>query len=176
MCRIEDSIEPSDPTKPIGDGGEGKKCVLYRSHGSTNGPFLLRSPSSFCCHGNVFVRQSAPVPYFTLVATKVGDRLKNPETPIWVVCSESHYSVLFGVDRAIVHPPQPTTATREDSRRQLAGGSGGATAKSAPAAGSSGRGNGGSAASGHGSGGRETDGAEAFDLEYYDGLGRQDEV
>ncbi|CAM9886479.1 unnamed protein product [Ectocarpus sp. 6 AP-2014] len=107
---------------------------------------------------------------------EVGDRLKNPETPIWVVCSESHYSVLFGVDSAIVPPPQPTTATREDSRRQFAGGSGGATAKSAPAAGSSGRGNGGSAASGHGSGGCETDGAEAFDLEYYDGLGRQDET
>ncbi|CAN0154358.1 unnamed protein product [Ectocarpus sp. 12 AP-2014] len=107
---------------------------------------------------------------------EVGDRLKNPEAPIWVVCSESHYSVLFGVDSAIVPPPPPTIATREDSRGQLAGGSGGATAKSAPAAGSSGRGNGGSAASGHGTGGRETDGAEAFDLEYYDGLGRQDET
>ncbi|CAB1097973.1 unnamed protein product [Ectocarpus sp. CCAP 1310/34] len=107
---------------------------------------------------------------------EVGDRLKNPETPIWVVCSESHYSVLFSVDSAIVPAPQPTIATREDSERQLAGGSGGATAKSVPAAGRSGRGNGGSAASGHGSCGRETDGAEAFDLEYYDGLGRQDET
>ncbi|CAM9718851.1 unnamed protein product [Ectocarpus fasciculatus] len=115
---------------------------------------------------------------------EVGDCLKNPETPIWVVCSESHYSVLFGVDSAIVSPPQPTTATREDSRRLLVGGTGGATAKCAPAD-TSGQGKGGPT-SGDGSGGRKNHGAdlallpqdhmEAFDLEYYDGLGRQDET
>ena len=31
--------------------------------------------------------------YFT-----VGDNLKNPRVPIWIVCSESHYSVIFSVD------------------------------------------------------------------------------
>lgn len=131
-----------------------------------------------------FHKTNYPRPPFTLVATKVGDRLKNPETPIWVVCSESHYSVLFGVDSAIVSPPQPTTATRENSRRLLVGGSGGATAKCALAD-TSGQGKGGPT-SVHGSSGRKNHGAdlallpqdhmEAFDLEYYDGLGRQDEV
>lgn len=28
---------------------------------------------------------------------EVGDRLKRPEQPVWVVCSESHYSVLFAL-------------------------------------------------------------------------------
>jgi len=31
---------------------------------------------------------------------EVGQRLKDPEEPIWVVCSESHYSVLFSDDAA----------------------------------------------------------------------------
>lgn len=26
---------------------------------------------------------------------EVGDFLKNPECPVWVICSESHYTVLF---------------------------------------------------------------------------------
>jgi hypothetical protein len=29
---------------------------------------------------------------------RVGDRFKNPELPVWVLCSESHYSVLFSED------------------------------------------------------------------------------
>eukprot|EP00899_Mesostigma_viride_P010424 jgi/Mesvir1/19383/Mv10420-RA.1 len=32
---------------------------------------------------------------------KVGDLLKNPKYPIWVVGSESHYSVLFGLSNAV---------------------------------------------------------------------------
>ena len=31
--------------------------------------------------------------YFT-----VGEQLKTPNLPIWIVCSESHYSCLFSVD------------------------------------------------------------------------------
>jgi ubiquitin carboxyl-terminal hydrolase MINDY-3/4 len=28
----------------------------------------------------------------------VGENLKTPKVPIWIVCSESHYSVLFSID------------------------------------------------------------------------------
>lgn len=31
-------------------------------------------------------------------ACQVGSNLKNPELPIWVVCSESHFTVLFSPD------------------------------------------------------------------------------
>jgi len=31
--------------------------------------------------------------YFT-----VGENLKTPKVPIWIVCSESHYTVMFSVD------------------------------------------------------------------------------
>jgi len=29
---------------------------------------------------------------------EVGDHLKSPRVPIWIVCSESHYSVIFSVN------------------------------------------------------------------------------
>ena len=29
---------------------------------------------------------------------KVGEYLKTPRVPVWIVCSESHYSVIFSVD------------------------------------------------------------------------------
>merc|ERR1711916_271027 len=33
---------------------------------------------------------------------QVGNNLKNPEYPIWVVVSESHYTVLFSTDRDLL--------------------------------------------------------------------------
>ena len=32
----------------------------------------------------------------------VGENLKSPRVPIWIVCSESHYSVIFSVDSKLV--------------------------------------------------------------------------
>ena len=29
---------------------------------------------------------------------KVGDFLKKPQLPIWIICSESHYSILFSTN------------------------------------------------------------------------------
>ena len=40
--------------------------------------------------------------YFT-----VGEHLKRPQVPIWIVCSESHYSVLFSTDMDLVQPTSP---------------------------------------------------------------------
>ena len=31
----------------------------------------------------------------------VGDNLKNPSLPIWLVCAESHFTVLFGLTRGL---------------------------------------------------------------------------
>lgn len=36
-----------------------------------------------------------------LSSSKVGAYLKTPRYPIWVVCSESHFSVLFGLQREL---------------------------------------------------------------------------
>lgn len=38
---------------------------------------------------------------------KVGSHLKSPEFPMWVVCSESHYSVVFARDRQIARDDTP---------------------------------------------------------------------
>uniref|UniRef100_A0A8C6U2U5 Ubiquitin carboxyl-terminal hydrolase MINDY n=1 Tax=Neogobius melanostomus TaxID=47308 RepID=A0A8C6U2U5_9GOBI len=37
---------------------------------------------------------------------KVGSYLKTPHFPIWVVCSESHFSVLFGLQRELLTYPE----------------------------------------------------------------------
>ena len=38
---------------------------------------------------------------------RVGSHFKNPEFPIWVLCSESHYSVLFSEDKSCARSPLP---------------------------------------------------------------------
>ena len=38
---------------------------------------------------------------------EVGSHLKNPELPIWVVCSESHVTVLFSTDSKPLRSPPP---------------------------------------------------------------------
>lgn len=40
--------------------------------------------------------------YLTSPAFQVGAYLKTPRYPIWLVCSESHFSVLFGLQRELV--------------------------------------------------------------------------
>ena len=39
--------------------------------------------------------------YFT-----VGEYLKTPRLPIWIVCSESHYTILFSVDSNLLTNPE----------------------------------------------------------------------
>ncbi|XP_072770700.1 probable ubiquitin carboxyl-terminal hydrolase MINDY-4 isoform X1 [Nerophis lumbriciformis] len=59
------------------DTGDGDSTLLKGIQGHCNVGLL-----SLFEHYNIF---------------KVGDHLKNPLFPIWVVCSESHFSVLFGL-------------------------------------------------------------------------------
>ncbi|CAN0425080.1 unnamed protein product, partial [Laminaria digitata] len=105
----------------------------------------------------------------------VGDRLKTPEVPVWVVCSESHYSVLFSLDPSLTTPPPADDeGAGEGSDNNIesspgdsgGGGERGGELEDGEGAGDSGVG---ARAGGGGVSGR-------FDLEYYDGLGRQDEV
>ncbi len=42
---------------------------------------------------------------FDFPLSKVGAYLKTPRYPIWVVCSESHFSVLFGLQRELLTNP-----------------------------------------------------------------------
>ena len=37
----------------------------------------------------------------------MGQNLKSPELPIWVVCSESHFTVLFSRDARPMRDPPP---------------------------------------------------------------------
>jgi hypothetical protein len=40
----------------------------------------------------------------------VGSFLKQPQWPVWVVCSESHYTVLFSLERDHAGAPPPPSA------------------------------------------------------------------
>lgn len=145
------------------------------------------------------------------LSDKVGDLLKSPVNPIWVVCSESHYSVLFCPDRSIVsYSPTATTAATAapagvaGEQRLVARKAGGRNpchtagynAACATHVDSADRSNDASSTGGgaredalrvenrEGAGGgkhdtppcKDEDTEEALNLEYYDGLGRQDEV
>ena len=58
----------------------------------------------FSCFGNrvlVFNIILCSVVFHCLLS-KVGAYLKTPRYPIWVVCSESHFSVLFGLQRELL--------------------------------------------------------------------------
>lgn len=162
-----------------------------RAVAASEGRLQITGESTHCMRLLVCVR----------IATKVGDLLKNPESPVWVVCSESHYSVLFCPSRSIVPTSaEASTAALEATRDQLERGveghqttsatcylaSSGATEdhiigrrleKGMPrlASGERTRGDAYVRAAGEASHQQKND-SETFDLEYYDGLGRQDEV
>lgn len=48
------------------------------------------------------VKGESPEKNDWLSSSKVGAYLKTPRYPIWVVCSESHFSVLFGLQRELL--------------------------------------------------------------------------
>lgn len=50
----------------------------------------------------VLEQQPQPVDRPDPPLLKVGAHLKTPSYPIWVVCSESHFSVLFGLQRELL--------------------------------------------------------------------------
>jgi hypothetical protein len=50
-----------------------------------------------------------PLPNRSLTAryVEVGSMLKNPSLPVWVVCSESHFTVLFAQDARCLQNAMP---------------------------------------------------------------------
>ncbi|GAB6023895.1 hypothetical protein CHUAL_008631 [Chamberlinius hualienensis] len=73
--------------------------LLLTGEASSNvfdGNVILDEKSSLLLKG---VQNTSEIGFLTLMehsnTCKVGKRLKHPEYPIWVICSESHFSVLF---------------------------------------------------------------------------------
>ena len=107
--------------------------------------------------------------------TQVGNNFKTPEAPAWVVCSESHYSVLFSTDKSLISPPSRL------AKRGIAKGDTDEVCAGAEPCGNLGDENTlestrkGGCANDRGGGCLGTT-PQSFDLEYYDGLAGQDEV
>ncbi|CAM9459860.1 unnamed protein product, partial [Ascophyllum nodosum] len=106
---------------------------------------------------------------------EVGNNFKTPEAPVWVVCSESHYSVLFSTDKSLISPPSRL------AKRGIAKGDTDEVCAGAEPCGNLGDENTlestrkGGCANDRGGGCLGTT-PQSFDLEYYDGLAGQDEV
>lgn len=43
--------------------------------------------------------------HLAVLVSQVGAHLKTPRYPIWLLCSESHFSVLFGLQRELLTSP-----------------------------------------------------------------------
>jgi hypothetical protein len=83
--------------------GEGRRAREGR-RGEPATRWALADPSLHCgpapCVDPVpsAQRRGDPTHPRPLVCVQVGPSLKNPEIPVWVVCSESHFTVLFAQD------------------------------------------------------------------------------
>jgi len=66
---------------------------------------ISKSKDAVCLGG---INKRCSVGFLTLQEAynyiEVGDYFKNPYFPVWVVYSESHYSVLFGLDQTCINP------------------------------------------------------------------------
>eukprot|EP00904_Undaria_pinnatifida_P010389 jgi/Undpi1/6480/HiC_scaffold_20.g08959.m1 len=97
-----------DGQRVLSDGDGGAKRGTAEGEGGGGG-------------GDRVVLQGAPcrgrVGFLTLFEAykhvEVGEHLKTPESPVWVVCSESHYSVLFSLHRSVLSSAisTPTAST-----------------------------------------------------------------
>mmetsp|Transcript_14732 Transcript_14732/g.21678 ORF Transcript_14732/g.21678 Transcript_14732/m.21678 type:complete len:555 (-) Transcript_14732:156-1820(-) len=108
------------------DGGlTGESPQLMGQHGYA-GQEMVNLLLVGCAHSNVFdgeqvmddagasgdsitlrgIPQRSLIGFFTLFEAyeyvKVGMNFKVPNVPVWVICSESHYSVLFSPDKGLV--------------------------------------------------------------------------
>ncbi|CAH3149231.1 unnamed protein product, partial [Porites lobata] len=86
------------------DTGGSKKSVCTGFHCITN----LRRFSHVTVFLNVFkgIDKQSEIGFLSLFehykSCEVGVNYKTPNYPIWVICSESHFSVLFSIDRNLL--------------------------------------------------------------------------
>ncbi|XP_043829515.1 ubiquitin carboxyl-terminal hydrolase MINDY-3-like [Dromiciops gliroides] len=109
---IEDSAEPLiDPV--YGYGSQSLINLLLTGHAVSNVWDGDKECSGMKLLG---IHKQATVGFLTLMESlsycKVGSYLKSPKFPIWIVGSETHLTVLFAKDMALVAPETPSEQAR----------------------------------------------------------------
>ncbi|XP_037011070.1 ubiquitin carboxyl-terminal hydrolase MINDY-3 isoform X5 [Artibeus jamaicensis] len=109
---IEDSTEPLiDPV--YGHGSQSLINLLLTGHAVSNVWDGDRECSGMKLLG---IHEQAAVGFLTLMEAlrycKVGSYLKSPKFPIWIVGSETHLTVFFAKDMALVAPEAPSEQAR----------------------------------------------------------------
>lgn len=109
---IEDSSEPLiDPV--YGHGSQSLINLLLTGHAVSNVWDGDRECSGMKLLG---IHEQAAVGFLTLMEAlrycKVGSYLKSPKFPIWIVGSETHLTVFFAKDMALVAPEAPSEQAR----------------------------------------------------------------
>uniref|UniRef100_A0A8C9JFA6 Ubiquitin carboxyl-terminal hydrolase MINDY n=1 Tax=Panthera tigris altaica TaxID=74533 RepID=A0A8C9JFA6_PANTA len=109
---IEDSNEPLiDPV--YGHGSQSLINLLLTGHAVSNVWDGDRECSGMKLLG---IHEQAAVGFLTLMEAlrycKVGSYLKSPKFPIWIVGSETHLTVFFAKDMALVAPEAPSEQAR----------------------------------------------------------------
>ncbi|XP_055066140.1 ubiquitin carboxyl-terminal hydrolase MINDY-3 isoform X1 [Misgurnus anguillicaudatus] len=109
---IEDTSEPLiDPV--YGHGSQSLINLLVTGHAVSNVWDGDRECSGMKLHG---IHQQASVGFLTLMESlrycKVGACLKSPKFPIWILGSETHLSVFFTKEMALVAPESPSEQAR----------------------------------------------------------------
>ncbi|XP_023617741.1 ubiquitin carboxyl-terminal hydrolase MINDY-3 isoform X4 [Myotis lucifugus] len=109
---IEDSTEPLiDPV--YGHGSQSLINLLLTGHAVSNVWDGDRECSGMQLLG---IHEQAAVGFLTLMEAlrycKVGSYLKSPKFPIWIVGSETHLTVFFAKDMALVAPEAPSEQAR----------------------------------------------------------------
>uniref|UniRef100_A0A8C9WGW4 Ubiquitin carboxyl-terminal hydrolase MINDY n=1 Tax=Scleropages formosus TaxID=113540 RepID=A0A8C9WGW4_SCLFO len=109
---IEDTLEPLiDPV--YGHGSQSLINLLVTGHAVSNVWDGDRECSGMKLHG---IHEQASVGFLTLMESlrycKVGAFLKSPQFPIWILGSETHLSVFFAKEMALVAPESPSEQAR----------------------------------------------------------------
>ncbi|KAM8982279.1 ubiquitin carboxyl-terminal hydrolase MINDY-3 [Antechinus flavipes] len=109
---IEDSTEPLiDPV--YGHGSQSLINLLLTGHAVSNVWDGDRECSGMKLLG---IHKQATIGFLTLMESlrycKVGSYLKSPKFPIWIVGSETHLTVFFAKDMALVAPEAPSEQAR----------------------------------------------------------------
>ncbi|KAI2555159.1 MINDY lysine 48 deubiquitinase 3, partial [Homo sapiens] len=109
---IEDASEPLiDPV--YGHGSQSLINLLLTGHAVSNVWDGDRECSGMKLLG---IHEQAAVGFLTLMEAlrycKVGSYLKSPKFPIWIVGSETHLTVFFAKDMALVAPEAPSEQAR----------------------------------------------------------------
>ncbi|XP_073992420.1 ubiquitin carboxyl-terminal hydrolase MINDY-3 homolog isoform X1 [Rhodnius prolixus] len=110
--------EVTDPTEPFVDGeyGYGSQCLINLMITGRAVAHVWNYDQDICGLKLKGINQQSKVGFLTLLEhlryCEVGSFLKNPISPVWVLGSETHLTVLFSFEKRLVSAETPSEVAR----------------------------------------------------------------